>query len=57
MLTREQLVGLGECLPAGYPSSGGLIVLRGKKGHSRKVKRRRAVKVPSVPWYMLFPRY
>lgn len=54
-LSRKQLEGLEEVLPKGYPSTGGLVVLRDKKSRSRRSGRRRSSKkAPFVPWYRLF---
>lgn len=36
MLSPEQLEGLEEVLPAGYPSSGGVVVLKTRKSRSRR---------------------
>lgn len=50
-LTAEQLEGLDLVLPAGYPRSCGVIVVRGKKSRARKVRRKATKPLPFVPWY------
>jgi len=51
-LNRDQLEGLEEVLPQGYPREGGLVVLRGKKGSSRRSRRRyHGRMVRRTPWY------
>lgn len=52
MLSPEQLYGLAEVLPAGYPKSGGLVILTGdKKSGAKKGRKRSAKKVVWTPWY------
>lgn len=54
MLTKEQLDGLHEVLPAGYPKECGVIDLTTDpcKKASRKTSRRlRKKKAELVPWY------
>lgn len=57
-LTKKQLEGLNEVLPAGYPRTGGVVVAtsKGKKGGSRKGRRRYDGVKRSlfIPWYRPF---
>lgn len=54
-LSTKQLEGLAEVLPAGYPKTGGVVVLRDKKSRSKNnSRRRRSTKSTFVPWYRLF---
>lgn len=47
----DKYEGLAECLPAEYPKTGGLIIVRDKKGSPSKSKRSRKDKVKAQPWY------
>jgi len=50
-MSPDKLVGLDECLPAGYPKSGGCVVIRDAKHSSSKSKRKRSAKKQHTPWY------
>ena len=52
VLTPEQLVGLAEVLPAGYPKTSGVVVMTDTNGRSKSSRKGRDKKVyVHIPWY------
>lgn len=55
-LSGDQLVGLADVLPAGYPKTSGVVILTDdRRGGTRRSRRRKPTKkTMRVPWYQLF---
>lgn len=56
-MTKEQLEGLDDVLPAGYPKVGGLVVIRNSKRSGARRRRKRydgTKRTPAARWYRMY---